>query len=260
MPFVAERAMDLVGWRGTYLGLAGLTIVLGAISMFMMFAVINPGVTKYARSPEHEGTTELTFSDILLSWHFWIIGFALLATTTAATGAMAHIPAALTDRGMSSEEAAVAVGFIGIGIFVGRLGAAILMDLIFAPLVVLVCFLLGAVGVQLLLGASIETKWLLFAGVVMIGLVTGTDGDIGPILSRRYFGPEAFTKVFGLLFGLWGLGAIVGPLLAGISYDATGDYVEVLNIATGLCIASGLAVMCLGKYRFAPRKGTNVPH
>lgn len=254
MPIVAERAMDWVGWRGAYLCLAGLTVVLGSISMLLIFSVISPLATKRPKTLENQVTTELTYFDIITSWRFWIIGFALLATTIAATGSMAHIPAALTDRGMSPQEAAVAVGFIGLGIFVGRLGAAILMDLMFAPLVVLVCFLVGAVGFQLLLGASIEMEWLLFAGVVLIGLVTGTDGDVGPILSRRYFGPEAFTKVFGLLFGLWGLGAITGPLLAGLSYDITGDYVLVFNIATVLCIVSGLIVMCLGKYRFAPAK------
>ncbi len=254
LPILAERLIDMIGWRSTYLVMAGMVGVLAVVSLSLIFNVIDP----HGRADEASGETvsvskEMAFSEILSSWRFWIIGSALLATTLAASGAAGHIPAALAERGLSAQEAALGAGLIGIGIFLGRLGAAILMDVFYAPLVVLGCFMLGAVGFQAAVHVSVEMKVVLLIGVVMIGLVTGSDGDIGPILSRRYFGPDAFKRVFGILFALWGLGAIIGPWLAGLSRDATGGYDQFFNIASVLCLMSGIVIMFLGKYRYAPK-------
>lgn len=254
MPVIAERLIDVIDWRGTYLVMAAIVAVLAVISLSLIFTVIDADGTETVKSGGTRAIKEAPFAEILSSWRFWVIGMALLATTMAASGAAAHIPAALAERGFSAQEAALGAGLIGIGIFLGRLGAAILMDLFYAPLIVLLCFFLGAVGFQTAINVPVEIKAVLLTGVVMIGLVTGSDGDIGPILSRRYFGPDAFKRVFGMLFALWGLGAIIGPSLAGFSRDLTGGYEQFFNIATALCLASGMVVMFLGKYRYAARK------
>jgi MFS transporter, OFA family, oxalate/formate antiporter len=250
MPIIAEKIMGVAGWRTTYLALAGIAAALGVIATTTIFTVIEPRVRM--QTDIREGREQISFGAILMFWRFWIIGGALFATTLAATGAAGHMPAALGDRGLSSQDAALGAGLIGLGILVGRLGAAVLMDFVFAPLVVLACFMLGAVGFLLVINAPADAKYLLLGGASLIGLVTGSDGDIGPILSRRYFGPEAFERVFGLLFAIWGLGAMIGPWLAGLSYDATGSYRLFMTVAAILSAASGATMLLLGRYQFAP--------
>jgi len=65
----------------------------------------------------------------------------------------------------------------------------------------------------------------------------------------RYFGLHAFGEIYGYAFAAFGLGAVIGPLLMGMSFDATGSYRLALwvFVATTL-IAAGLMAR-LGPYR-----------
>jgi cyanate permease len=65
----------------------------------------------------------------------------------------------------------------------------------------------------------------------------------------RYFGLRAFGEIYGYAFAAFGLGAVAGPLLMGMSFDATGSYRLALGVfvATTL-IAAGLMAR-LGPYR-----------
>ena len=84
---------------------------------------------------------------------------------------------------------------------------------------------------------------------ILVGLGLGAEGDLMAYGVSRYFGLRAFGEIYGYTFAAFGLGAVVGPLLMGTSFDATGSYRLALwvFVATTL-IAAGLMAR-LGPYR-----------
>ena len=152
--------------------------------------------------------------------------------------------------GYTIAQAAGGAGVEGLGVTLGRLLAALLMDRVFAPLVVLVCFVFGAIGLVVLVSVPPSAGPIIFLGIFLIGLIAGADGDMAPVLTRRYFGPDAFNRVFALMFLFTGIGGMAGPVIFGILYDRFGSYATGFYIGAVAVVLSGIAVLFLGRYRF----------
>jgi cyanate permease len=76
----------------------------------------------------------------------------------------------------------------------------------------------------------------------------GAEGDIVPYLVSRYFGLRAFGEIFGYAFTAFVLGAVIGPLLMGVSFDFTGSYGLVLGLFTASTLAATWLMTRLGSY------------
>ncbi len=77
----------------------------------------------------------------------------------------------------------------------------------------------------------------------------GAELDIIPYMVSRYFGLQAFAEIYGYLFAVFTLGGVVGPMLMGMWFDATGSYGLILGVlAIGTLVAVGLMTR-LGPYR-----------
>jgi len=162
-------------------------------------------------------------------------------------GCLMHLVPLLTDHGVSPQNAALAASLLGAALLLGRVGAGYLLDRFFASAVAL-CFFCGAtLGFVLLWGGA--TGELVFAAAFLVGLGMGAEGDIIAYLVSRYFGLRAFGEIYGYAFAAFTLGGVVGPLLMGMGFDATGSYRLVLGVfvVTSL-IAAGLMTR-LGPYQ-----------
>ena len=54
--------------------------------------------------------------------------------------------------------------------------------------------------------------------------------------------------VFGACFGIVGAAAGIGPWLAGLAYDATGNYTLVFGTLMPLAMLAAMALVTLGAY------------
>ena len=70
-----------------------------------------------------------------------------------------------------------------------------------------------------------------------------------PIRFSRYFGLRAFAEIYSYVYAAFALGGVIGPLLMGVGFDATGSYRPVLGgfVVTALT-AAGL-MSRLGPYQ-----------
>ena len=258
MPVFANHILGVSGWRGAFLMMGALTLVLGSLSILLVRGTVDMDEAfRLARLKRAAATAISSGSGlrgVLLAWRFWIIALAMLATSIAGFGAITHIPAALADRGMSPADAALSAGFIGIGLLVGRILSAMLMDIFHAPLVSAIFVALGAAGLVVVLATPVPQLWLIAFGVILAGLIVGTESDMGPVLIRRYFPPEIFNRIYGLIAFLAGLGGIVGPFLFGHLRDLSGSYALPFEIGIAICLLSGGAMLLLGRYRHQPHR------
>jgi len=61
-----------------------------------------------------------------------------------------------------------------------------------------------------------------------LGCVLGAEIDLIAYLCGRYFGIKQFGKIYGLLVAVFQVGAALGPVIIGYTYDALGAYTVAL--------------------------------
>lgn len=235
-PPAAQALIRLAGWRGACLVLGGLVLAIGL-----------PVVIRYVkeRTSTEAGATAggagASVSEALRSRIFWTLILVVFGSMLASNGAIVHLSALLTDRGVPVGRAAVAVSAMGGASLAGRLLTGWLLDRFPAPRVSFALLALAALGTFLLADASSFAIGALAA--VLIGFGIGGEVDVTPYLLSRYFGLRSLSTLYGLTWTALGAAGAIGPVLMGRAFDATGSYETVLlQLALGTL---GVAVLML---------------
>jgi MFS family permease len=61
---------------------------------------------------------------------------------------------------------------------------------------------------------------------------------------------RSYTAIYGVLYFFFSVGAGLGPLMFGWSFDRNGNYQAILAAAFVALMAGGLALLTLGRYRY----------
>jgi MFS family permease len=173
---------------------------------------------------------------------FWIIVVVLFGSSIAQNGAIAHIAALLTDRGISAQGGALALSAMGAASLAGRFITGWLLDRFFAARVAFGLLALAALGTFLLAGAQTLAVGLLAAALIGFGM--GGEQDVTPYLLSRYFGLRSFSMLYGFTWTAYAAAGAIGPVLMGRAFDATGSY-ETLLVTLAAATLSVAALMLL---------------
>jgi MFS family permease len=250
LPVIAQSLIGTAGWRGAFaiLGIAVLAIAL-------------PLAT---RVKEHSGlafvehaTAGASVAQGLRSRSFWIVVVVLFASSLSQNGAIAHLAALLTDRGISAASAAVAISVLGGATLVGRLATGWLLDRYFAPRVSFCLLALAALGTYLLAGAHSAYTGCL--GAALIGFGMGGEADVTPYLLSRYFGLRSFSTLYGFTWTAYALAGATGPVLMGRAFDATGSYEVLLARLSVFTIVTAALMLLLPQYGVKNSKRLGLP-
>ena len=214
----------------------------------MVLVVGLPGVLAFVRERPSTAAAPATTNDGatvregVASRAFWILIVVLFCSSIAQNGAIAHISALLTDRGVSAGGGALALSAMGGASLVGRLLTGWLLDRFFAARVSVVLLTAAALGTFLLSGAHTVAMGVVAAA--LIGLGMGGEADVTPYLLSRYFGLRSFSVLYGLTWTFYAVAGAVGPVLMGKVFDATGSYETLLvRLAIGTLAISSLMLL-----------------
>jgi len=247
LPPIAAVLIQHVGWRAA-------CALLGA----MVLAVGVPVVARFIRERPrelhwepgtHAADKGARFKDAVTSRPFWIVVTVLFFGSLAQNGALTHMAALLTDRGVSAAGASLALGAMGGAGLLGRLVTGWLLDRFFAPRVSMCLLGIAATGVLWLASASSA-----FAGVgaaTLIGLGMGAEADVTPYLLSQYFGLRSFSTLYGLTWTAYAVAGAIGPVLMGRAYDLTGSYQTLLEILAGGTIVVASLMLAMPRYETA---------
>jgi MFS family permease len=229
-----QLTVEALGWREAYVVL-GAAVVVTPLP-FLAFVLprgrlqrthqAEPGEV---RAAESAGGAERPRSGIAFLAALMIFpGLVLFAVSV-------HLVPYLTGCGLSGRSAATTLG-VSIGVSaIGKISGGWLADRIGALRVLRLALLLGAASFAFLLRAEVFAALVGF--VACYGLSIGTQIAVIPPLARDVLG----VRRFGTLFGALQLGAMVasavGPIVAGLLFDATGRYTEAIGLwgAAMLC-------------------------
>ena len=235
VPPLAQFLLDSFGWQTALIVLGGSTAVIVLLAFGLpnkptltATGVEEPFVEILKKARGHVGY-------LLLITGFFVCGFHVAFIAT-------HLPAYLSDNGLSSFAGAGALSLIGgfniVGsFFFGWLGDTYrkkyLLSLIYIGRVIVITLFL--------LLPLTQTSALVFAGAIgflWLATVPLTSGTVAQIFGVRYL-----STLFGIVFLSHQVGAFLGVWLGGRLYDTTGSYDLVWYMAIGLGVLAFLVHM-----------------
>ncbi len=167
---------------------------------------------------------------------FWYLTGAFVASSFTLSGLALHQIALLVGKGHSPAFAAAATGTLGAMQLPGRLLFAPLEARVSRRAMIVVVFGSMTAGVGLLSGAGhVIVVWVF---VALYGMGRGMSTLLRATLVADLFGTSHYGTLSGILSACTTAATAAGPLVAGLLFDAAGNYTRVVVV---LVILSGLA-------------------
>jgi len=240
-PPAIDALVRMAGWRTA-------CVVMGAV----VLSVGVPLVALFVRGRQVRAGTSAaiggaTTSEAISSRIFWTLIAVIGGAAIAFNGVVVHIVSLLTDRGVASGSAAMALSLMGAFGLGGRLITGWLIDRFRATYVSAALLALAAAGIVLL--SSTASFAMALVAAAMIGFGMGGELDVTPFLLSRYFGLRSLSTLYGVCWMAMGGGAAIGPLAMGRAFDANGSYDGMLVNLAGETLLAALLMLTLPRYR-----------
>jgi MFS family permease len=242
LPVVAQTIISRSGWRAAYASLGVLALLLG-LPLSWRYIRERGAVGNESIPAAHSG---MTWQQGLRSSAFWIVTAILFVSSISMNGAITHLSALLTDRGLTAGDAALCASILGGSSLLGRIVVGGLLDRFFGPRVALAINLITALGIFLLARATSFPAGCLAAGLIGIG--AGGEAAITPYLLTRYFGLRAFSTLYGLTWTFYAAAGAIGPVILGRAFDATGSYSSLLILLAAALGVAAVTNLLLPRY------------
>jgi sugar phosphate permease len=260
LPLIALLVVNQ-GWRSTCV-IAGVVLLVVTIPLIWFFVkpkrpefygLLPDGMVKATgeKQPVNEKTTDamgdeeadLTLKQTTKTSAYWLIIIIQYMANFGATMMSAHFVPFLTDRGISTVQAASMMGLlitVGIparlvtGFIVDRVKINNLRFLMSAGIFV------QALGIIIFLAnQSTET---IYVWLVLFSIGSNISGGVSLPLQARYFGRRSFGTIMGLSGALQLPIGLVAPSIVGWVYDTSHSYDKIIVlIAILLCISGVIA-------------------
>jgi len=224
LPVVAQGVITRAGWRAAYASLGGLALLLG-LPLSWRYIRERGSAERKTSSVTHAG---ISWQQGLRSFPFWIVTAILFVSSISMNGAITHLSPLLTDRGLTTANAALCASILGGSSLLGRILVGWLLDRFFGPHVAFAINAITAVGILLLARADAFLPGVLAAALIGIG--AGGEAAITPYLLTRYFGLRAFSTLYGFTWTFYAAAGAIGPVILGRTFDLTGSYASLLTL------------------------------
>lgn len=257
LPLVAWSLAEL-GWRSTALASGFLLLIVG-----VAFAQLLRGRPEdYGLQPDGEQapgppatavravkgvevdtpSRDFTAEEAVKTRAFWLIALghslALMVVSAVNVHAVIHMNAGL---GYTLPVAAAFIALMTLFTVIGQLLGGFLGDKLSKRLMATAAMLMHAVALLALTFAA--STFMVVSFAVLHGLAWGIRGPIMQALRADYFGRTAFSTIMGYSIVIVTVGAMSGPLLAGVLFDLTGDYALGFTLIAATTAAGSMLFM-----------------
>jgi sugar phosphate permease len=222
--------IDSYQWRTTLIILGLGMWVLG----IPLSLVIRHRPEQYGYLPDGETPTELNLShegrdredggvkEALKSGNLWKISVAEVIRHMIAMAITIHVMPYLSSVGMSRATSAFVATSIPLFSIIGRFGFGWLSDIFNKRYVLVVLYCLFGMGT--LVFSYVHVKWLIFPFLLLFSPAFGGVVPLRGAIVMEYFGRASFGRVLGIIMGVSSLGGVIGPAVAGWTFDNVGSY------------------------------------
>lgn len=255
-PILAGTMLPVFGWRGVFVGVAAVIVVVGLPVAYFFFR--DPPTAGEQSRPAVAAAvgTEVpsfTLGEALRTPLFWCLMASIGSCAGCMTAMFSQLVPVAQDAGFSLRDAVAAMTVFAsvCAVAQGLLGA--LIDRFSRPRVMVPFYLVGTLGLWLIHHSG-GVPWLLTSSALM-GVSIGAEYSALPLLLSRYFGIAHFGKIACFAYGV--VAVITGLIPVGMNavFDATGGYgLAITLMEIGLLVSTTLIAL-LPSYRRAPAPG-----
>ncbi len=242
------------GWRGAWLGLGTLMLVMGVIPCALWvrrqpedMGLVIDGAEAAADEDTGESTSpasadeaqSLALREVTRTPGFWVALTALFLGSSAVAGPGLHLVPYLTERGLNATAAVSAISVMATAGAAGAILSGVAADRMSPRWLMVALYATGAAALLLLVHT--DTLAETYAVVVLMGLIGTGVNTLTPLMWAANYGRGSLGAIHGVGRASQVLGFAVGPLVSGIAYDSAGTYRGVfLALAAVVLVAAGL--------------------
>jgi MFS family permease len=246
MPLIGAQLLAGFGWRGTYVGVGIIAILIG-IPAALSLPADGPQAIAKAATPVASGVDARS---ALRDPSYIILLVTTLLACMVLNGTLAHIAAIMTDNGLTATEGALALSTYAAAMMAAQFGIGFLLDRIPSPRLALPVFLVVLAGVALL-HVGHGSRFTLLLGAALVGAGAGSEYGLLPYMLTRFFGLRAFGTLYALIYSTSAIGTGIGPYAMGLAYDWAGSYSRALFLFEAAIVVIVLLLWRLPRYVFA---------
>ena len=235
-PIVAHL-LEGSDWRAAYLAMA---VIICVVTIPLSLALVRTRPSDMGLHPDGDvfaledtnastatggGGQGISLRQAATTTAIYLIGISYFVSGFSNTGAL-HAPVPfLEDVGFPTATAALALSMLGLGSGLGKVFFGWLCDRIPPKRACAIGLTLQLCGVLVLLTIRADSSLaLIWAYAMLLGFGLGSWLPSMSTLVSRTFGLAYYGSIFGVIAFLESAGTSMGPLFAGLMFDATGTY------------------------------------
>ena len=245
VPPVVAQLIRVYDWRATFMVLGIAFFTLNAlVAIFIRGKPEDVGLRPLGeRGGEtsvsghaSDGVIDFSVAETLRTNAFWMLYLVFLFCFAAEQMVLVHIVPYSTAAGISTTQGALGLSFLGAGTIIGRVSIGALSDKIGRVPTMIMCCCVEAGSIFCIL--AVKRPLMLYLTMLLLGFVYGGTAVLCSATLADFFG----LKKIGAIMGTWATSGVpagfLGPLLAGIVFDATKSYFWAIIIAGIVCIGA----------------------
>lgn len=241
VPPIAQRLISIYGWRLTFLEIGISFLVLLTIASYFMKTPEEVSEKPYGWNDltaiERSNIKDYSFKQALSTNRFWMIFAMFFLGTVGSSMFVVHAAPFGLTQGINGFYASIALGMFGAGSLISRLIVGGISDRLSRTTTLIMALSSEFIGLAMLPFVSFSL-WLFFICGFLIGF--GYGGYLADFIALLgdLFGVRALAGIWGFTETSFGIGGLLGPIIAGIYFQQFGNYTGIFELAaTGVCVA-----------------------
>jgi len=246
-PPIFSALIPRYGWRISYLAagvaIGGIMVLLGMLlkkdpAQAAELCDIREDSAALAHNVRLSRVDDWSAWEVISTRLFWLYASVYVMVGFGLQMLLAHLVPYMQERyGLLPGTAAVIFSFVGIASAAGRLIMGAFSDYLGTRRSLALSVVTEGVAVALIMLCT--HPWMLYPFGILLGFGYGGHAPQFPALVRELFGMKRMGRNIGLQQIFYGLGALLGPLLAGWMFDRTGSYIGPFATAASVLMLAG---------------------
>ena len=233
----AQILVDAHGWRSVFLVVPPIILACFVVPALLVYrrrpedigllpdGDVKPRPTSAGRTggpavEQHEQSWSL--AEAMKTRTLWLLTSGMTIGTLAGGTVSFHLVAYYTDKGMSAEVGALAVSLYALFGGVASLIWGFLVERMSERL--LLVGAMATAGVTLLVMMLVQAATPALAAAAIYGTAARGEGALVNTILANYYGRASYGRIIGFVSPFNSIALGVGPLIASLSFDATGSY------------------------------------
>ena len=231
---ISQGLIDNLGWSDSLIAIAAVMLIIPLLAIPLRG---NSSTSRIAAA-EFEQTAREALREAFVSKGYLLLASGFFVCGFQVAFISAHFPAYISDLGIASRWAVVAISLIGFFNIIGSLASGVAGQRYSKPLLLSWIYIARSIVVTafMLLPPSPVTVvvFSIVIGILWLSTVPPTNALVAVMFGTRYLG-----LLGGIVFFSHQLGSFLGVWMGGVLYDATGSYDVVwwLGVALGIFAA-----------------------